>query len=382
MKIFTKIFIFLNLLLFSINSMTFPLIYGRVNISGNYNDLETIYDLEGLNETSIKTDNSDLVSNASRFGIYGEIPTNQNFVGIYQVEYEAISFEEDPSVASLSVYQEKTFKQRNTFIGMKGNFGTIRIGTYDTPLKLAQLDADLFNDLIGDIKTISAGENRNKSSIGYDSPQLTEGLTLHLSLSKEGYSYSSNVVDGNVVYILQMTPLGVAGYYDGGLPLNIGQRNIGTGKSLSLKYDHEKIKLAVASERGSISGFNHNRLGMMIPSGPVTIGLIYTTSKTHNYDSYVNAFDYDAITISLKGNLPDNKGQLKFQYSDSKAYKKLNRIQFGYDYKFSKNFKVFAFYTKNIKEEEDGNPVVAINSFESTYYGIGLEYRFSYLFGK
>ena len=244
----------------------------------------------------------------------------------------------------------------------------------------------MFNDLIGDIKTISAGENRNKSSIGYDSPQLAEGLTLHLSLGKEGYRTTSSfeIGTGKIVRSLFMTPLGefTYGLFAGPVSVASGQGNIGSGKSLSLKYDHKKIKLAVASERGSIKGFDHNRLGMMIPSGPVTIGLIYTTSKTHNYDSYVNAFDYDAISISLKGDLPDNKGQLKFQYSDSSAYKKLSHIQLGYDYKFSNDLKVFAFYTKNMREQEVGNPGVMINSIESTYYGIGLEYRFSYLFGK
>ena len=54
---------------------------------------------------------------------------------------------------------------------MKGSFGTLKLGTHDTPLKLAQLKADLFNDLKGDIKNITDGENKikRKSFVLYSS---------------------------------------------------------------------------------------------------------------------------------------------------------------------------------------------------------------------
>ena len=187
MKIFTKILIYLNLLFFSINSIANHSLYGRINISGNYSDTENITDLGTPSEFSSSTTTGNLVSNASRFGIKGEFNIKDNLVGIYQAEYEAIVLQEEAYGGLYNIHGEETFKQRNTFIGIRGNFGTIRLGTYDSPLKLAQLDVDLFNDLIGDIKNITAGENRNKSSIGYDSPFLTEGLKIHLSFNRRGF---------------------------------------------------------------------------------------------------------------------------------------------------------------------------------------------------
>ena len=395
MKIFIKILIYLNLLFFSINSIANHSLYGRINISGNYSDTENITDLGTPNEFSSSTTMGNLVSNASRFGIKGEFNIKDNLVGIYQAEYEAIVLEEEVYGNLYNIPGEETFKQRNTFIGIQGNFGTIRLGTYDSPLKLAQLDVDLFNDLIGDIKNITAGENRNKSSIGYDSPFLTEGLKIHLSFNREGYSTTTVITrDENGVVTGSytdpyMSPLGEFQYPLGGVSYSRGLKNLGTGKSLSLKYDNEKIKLAVAAERGSKMGLDHNRLGMMIPSGPVMIGLIYTTSKSSNYEEFRYPFDYDAVTLSLKGNLPDQKGELKFQYSDSNAYKNFNRIQLGYDYKFSKDFKVFGFYLRSSRNSEGrvlvnpfGGATPSESSYKSYYFGIGLEYKFSYLFGN
>ena len=146
-KNFLKVLVFL---LISSTAMGMPKIYGKLNLSIDY---------DGGNGAST---NSDLISNASRVGMKGDFEINDKLTGIYQLEYQV-------DVANNS---SSTFKTRNSFLGITGNFGTIRVGTYDTPLKRAGLKADLFNDLRGDIKNITAGENRNSSFLGYESPEL------------------------------------------------------------------------------------------------------------------------------------------------------------------------------------------------------------------
>ena len=51
-------------------------------------------------------------------------------------------------------------------------------GTYDSALKLGQLKVDLFNDTRADIKYILQGENRMNSFVGYESPELIEGMKV------------------------------------------------------------------------------------------------------------------------------------------------------------------------------------------------------------
>ena len=117
------------LVLISMSAISAPKVYGKLNIAVN-NDGS-----DGVNEKEI-----DLVSNASRIGFKGKVDMKNGLTGIYKIEYE-VDITNDNT-------KSKAFNQRNSFVGLKGNFGTLKLGTHDTPLKLAQLKADLFLSLI------------------------------------------------------------------------------------------------------------------------------------------------------------------------------------------------------------------------------------------
>ena len=138
--------IFLSaLVLISMSAISAPKVYGKLNIAVN-NDGS-----DGVNEKEI-----DLVSNASRLGFKGKVDMKNGLTGIYQIEYEIDITSDDLkgpkaltgatlSNNTLSTSSSNTgvkFNQRNSFVGLKGSFGTLKIGTHDTPLKLAQLKAD------------------------------------------------------------------------------------------------------------------------------------------------------------------------------------------------------------------------------------------------
>ncbi len=356
-KNFLKVLVFL---LISSTAMGMPKIYGKLNLSIDY---------DGGNGAST---NSDLISNASRVGMKGDFEINDKLTGIYQLEYQV-------DVANNS---SSTFKTRNSFLGITGNFGTIRVGTYDTPLKRAGLKADLFNDLRGDIKNITAGENRNSSFLGYESPELTKGLSLHLGVSKGAYYETTSCLLHspvtsalgqplkciNLGIISATNPLGAAipSSAISNISVNrITHTSFGKNISFSLVYDIEVIQFALASEQKSAFGFDHNRLGMKIPAGPTKIGLIYTTTKSSR--QYSNDYDYDAYTFSISGKVAEGKGTVKFQYSNSDALVGLEQIQLGYDHKLSDSFKVFTYHT---------NRSVDASNADHAYTGIGLEFKF------
>lgn len=296
------------------SAISAPKVYGKLNMAVN-NDGS-----DGVNEKEI-----DLVSNASRLGFKGKVDMKNGLTGIYQIEYQV-------DVTNDST-KGKTFDQRNSFVGLKGSFGTLKIGTHDTPLKLAQLKADLFNDLKGDIKNVHNGENRIGSFFGYDSPTFGGGVSIHVGVGK--------------------------GKDD--MP-NSGE--FGDNVSVSLKYDIDVIKFAIATEQDSIKGNDNTRLGMMIPAGPVTIGLIYTTTEESN-----GTYENDATTFSIAGKVADGKGKVKFQYgtSDYKGKTGLSQTQIGYDHKLFKGFKILAYHT--IRTEDAADKDVA-------HTGVGFEYKF------
>ena len=319
-----------SLLLISMSAISAPKVYGKLNIALNNNGSD------GVNEKEI-----DLISNSSRLGLKGQLEMQDGLVGLYQIEYQidpvdGHARDEVRGENGEIKVTDSTFTQRNSYVGLKGSFGTLKLGKHDTPLKKASLKVDLFNDLKGDIKNITDGENRITSFLGYDSPVFGGGVSISVSLSK--------------------------GKDDGVVGTDL-DGEFGTNLSASLKYDIEVIQFVIATEKASIKGFDHNRLGMMIPAGPVTIGLIHTTT-----DSTVgNSVDYDATTISIAGKVADGNGRVKFQYGTSDKSAGLTQTQIGYDHKLFKNFKILAYHTVRSQD--------AVNS-DDAHTGLGIEYKF------
>ena len=319
-----------SLLLISMSAISAPKVYGKLNIALNNNGSD------GVNEKEI-----DLISNSSRLGLKGQLEMQDGLVGLYQIEYQidpvdGHARDEVRGENGEIKVTDSTFTQRNSYVGLKGSFGTLKLGKHDTPLKKASLKVDLFNDLKGDIKNITDGENRITSFLGYDSPVFGGGVSISVSLSK--------------------------GKDDGVIGTDL-DGEFGTNLSASLKYDIEVIQFVIATEKASIKGFDHNRLGMMIPAGPVTIGLIHTTTKS----TVGNSVDYDATTISIAGKVADGNGRVKFQYGTSDKLAGLTQTQIGYDHKLFKNFKILAYHTVRSQD--------AANS-DDAHTGLGIEYKF------
>ncbi len=97
-----------------------PTVYGKLWIS-----------IESQNTAS--GTEVDMVSNASRLGIKGSMDFGEGIEAIYQAEYEV-----DPVDGTADESKDRTFKQRNSFVGLKGSMGTIFLGKHDTATKRSQ----------------------------------------------------------------------------------------------------------------------------------------------------------------------------------------------------------------------------------------------------
>lgn len=66
---------------------------------------------------------------------------------------------------------------RDTFVGLRGGFGMVRIGQFDSPFKRARGPANLFGDQVGDMRNLTRVGNgrfdeRNPNTIHYQTPKL------------------------------------------------------------------------------------------------------------------------------------------------------------------------------------------------------------------
>ena len=287
-----------------------PTVYGKLWIS-----------IESQNTAS--GTEVDMVSNASRLGIKGSMDFGEGIKAIYQAEYEV-----DTVDGTADESKDRTFKQRNSFVGLKGSMGTIFLGKHDTATKRSQKKIDLFNDLAGDIKNILQGENRMSDLVGYTTPKIN------------GFSATFNAIKGTE---------------------GLGDDSIGDSTSTSLSYDSENIYIALAFD-SELKGYDSTRLTLQIPFSRSQLGIMFQESEKLSTGK-----EEDGYVISFSQKV-GNKGTLKFQQTESDM--KLDsgkQFSFGYDYKLSSKAKVFYFFT-----DLNGNQ----DSKEKEIHGAGFEYKF------
>jgi len=274
-------------------------------------------------ETS-KGTNSDTESNKSRVGITGDFDLKTDLNMIYQLEYEI-----DPVDGISDESKDKTFKQRNSFLGLKGSYGSIFLGTYDTAFKRSQDNIDLFNDLAGDIKNILQGENRMNDSIVYESP-----------ISARGFSIVLNAVKGFEDRFQE-------------------DKTYSTSISFIHKTKNLYTSIAIDTE---VEGYDSTRFSLQIPFPKIQIGFIYQDTKKLSTGIRENGY-----VLSLSRQFGD-KGTLKFQ--TTKSDMKISsgkQNSFGFDYKLNKKTNIFFFYTDLLSKED---------SIETAITALGFEYDF------
>lgn len=191
--------------------------YGRAHLA-----------LENLNDGD-KYKQTNLSSNSSRLGLRGD-KSFGDLKGIWQIESEVQFNRTDmPSAAADGQGQDKNetnkLATRDTFAGIEGNFGQLKIGKFDTPMKVARASADLFGDQLGDMRNITRTgakfDERPNNIIQYQSPDMS-GVRIALA-----YSPHQNGV-------AQMTSAGV------------NKENAMT--SMSISYNAGNLSAALAQE--------------------------------------------------------------------------------------------------------------------------------------
>ena len=308
-----------------------PEFYGKVNVAQESVQQKDAGNINQLN------------SNASRLGVKGKIALNGGLTGIYQAEFEMFVDDGDKSKTlkgtgegtlesgeDIEVEVKSTgytsLSQRNTFIGVKGGFGEVKAGIFDTPFKASQKKVDLFNDLQGDIKhIISASENREKNSVQYTSPSMA-GLVA--------------TVDH----------------------INSESEAVNNGLSASLAYTRGDIYVAYAYDTEvSGEGVDAARVVAQYKVGAVQLGALWETTEVDGADSVDGWMASAAVKVSGDVTLKAQYGASDIQEEGGVSY------SIGADYKLAKAAKTFVYMTSEESDDESVN---------AQYYGVGLEYKF------
>ena len=262
-------------------------------------------------------------SNASRVGVKDSFKFYKNTEFIYQVEYKF-----DPVEGKADKKKNRIFKQRNSFLGIKGSYGTFFIGTHDTAVKRSSSKVDLFNDLQADIKNILHGENRMQDLLGYKSPIFGGGFTITLNSIKKSESFIDS---------------------------------LGDVTSVSIHYKSDSLYVSLAND-SDVKGYDNTRVSLEMPFNKTKLGFIYQDSKDLS-----SGTEEDGYVVSASRKISKNS-KLKIQLAKSNMKVDSGKqVSIGYDYLLNKNLNLFFFFSDlnentKFKEEEIS--------------AIGFEYKF------
>lgn len=363
-----------------------PTVYGKVNVTLNK------YEFDGIatpTTSYTSLDNWKLESNASRLGVKGDYALAEGLKAVYKLEYE-IYPDSDKQGDGTS-----PFKQRNTYAGLQGSWGTLFAGKNDTPLKATAAETvQLFKDLpLADFKYVMVGENRENNIIQYATPNLS-GFILSLQI-EPGEDSGSKGASGTTS--TSHTNNGILDKY-----------------SAALTYKLNTLYLALADDH-NVNNTNIVRAVGQYGIGPVTVGALwqkadrnYSTTNTGALSGFLTLpsalpgpntttltnplTDFtptgavyksqDAYALSAAWNI-DAWWTIKGQYAHSTAEldsatatysdTTLKNYVFGVDYKLSNNAKVFAYYAAI---DSEGDDVKFDGTLKDKTYAVGWEFKF------
>ncbi|WP_016957227.1 porin [Catenovulum agarivorans] len=311
MKTLSKSILAVSVLGFSAGTLAAdPLtVYGKANLSFQYADAA---------ETA-----TDLKSNASRFGVKGEVELDNGLTAIYQAEF-GVDFADES--------KEKNVTARNQYVGLKGGFGQVRLGRMDTALKLAQGKVDLFNDYNADIKNLFEGENRESDSVTYISPSFS------------GFSFGATYIthEENDQSFADSAGVSAAVMYG---DAKLKKSKVYAAIAVDNDVDNHDIIRAVYNQK-----FGAFKLGAVVQREESSDG-------TGDADTGVMVNGaYSAGKLTYK---------LQYQTLDDKANDlRVDTISAGVDYKLGDATKLFAWYTT---EEKGG---------DTNTLAVGIEHKF------
>ena len=307
-----------------------------VNLSAD----TTLYGKAHIAVTATDTDgqesNNELESRASRFGIKGKKDLNDNLQAIYQWETE-VKWDGD------TVDGDKLqLKSRNTYVGLKGNFGTIKAGIHDTPMKQAEGKIDLFSDredINNVLKNYLDTQEREKNFLGYYSPKMGQVQFNIATMQGKadgndlGDAWSSSVVYGDKK--LKKSNVYAALAYDSDVD---AKDSNAIRFAAATKFD--KLKVGLILEQADRSGYE--KQNRYVVSGA------YKINKNTLLLQHVNAEE----ALLDDGSLGTRSDKVK-------------QTTVGLDHKLGDNTKIYGTASIYTKGEVDSNK-----------YALGIEHKF------
>lgn len=274
--------------------------------------------------------NMNVSDNASRLGFKGSKDVGGDLKANFQIE--ATVHLDSGGVAQITsrtdsggdtVTDQTGFRgwlnNRNSYVGLSGGFGEIRIGTHDTPFKDVRSKIDVFGDRVGDFRNLTQGwDRRFNNSVYYISPKLGGVATLSAM-------YSTNT---------GATATGATGNDTGGLSLSVQF----VAGSANVWVAHESHNFVDSSDESGM------RVGAKMGFGAANVGLFY-----HSLSDLGGVSGTDTDLVGANVAFKMGKNILKAQYAmvDPEGNNNdADMMVVGFDHSLNKSTTIYAMYAQ------------------------------------
>ena len=289
-----------------------------------------------MNDSSVpNSDNYTVNSNASRLGFKGSEDLGNGLKAIYQIEMQ---FNSDGGTAQVGTAGFSA--QRNTFVGLSGDWGTAVVGKHDTPAKIAfyATGNEVLGDSILDLNGGVAGvftEVRANNAIAYVSPSFS------------GFSVAAAVVPGEETVAANGANAadGIADNYSVGLMYS------GFGLKAGIGYEnlHEQVP---APGWGNGDDQEMIQAGASYTFNNFSVGAQYESDDNYQANT---GFDYEAWALTAKAKFGNNAVSAIYTTSETKnnlgaTTSDTDGWGLAAEHNFSKRTKVYVAYAT---EEDD-----------------------------
>ncbi len=269
-------------------------LYGQMHISVDYLDAkDTVGSAAG-----------NVSSNSSILGFRGKQAIDEQLSVGWQLE------------STVDVVNTGWVMDRDSFLSLTGNWGTLRSGQFDTPMKILRNRTDFFSNQLGDARNIVHTahlplDRRLKNSVAYQTPVMGGGFIGNIQ-------YSANTAAGG------------------------SQDTDNAALSASLEYKADSFWLAIAHDdtRKNTGDQNATRVAAYYDWPRVRVSVLYQDMEDAVLDS-------SAFGGGVRAKLT-NKVALKGQYyqyeADDAADSGAHLIAAGTDYNYSSNLRFYLNY--------------------------------------
>lgn len=279
-----------------------------------------------------ETSSNEIKSNASRIGFKSgkEMANGMTVSGQAEFQIDYVG-DKDKEGAFIDL--------RNTYVGLKGGFGEVRVGIHDSPHKISTAKLDPFGDTYADYNSIITRDARLKNAIAY---------------------------------MNQFGNVGMAAAYHAGADTVTGE-NKESATSIMVNYSGGPLYASVAVESMSDTVVGDlksaTKLGVGYGIGPVYLGLVHQTlsfdgNKKDETESYLSAKFKASDVIDIKAAYGMRDDDLPGDDAVLSAI--------GMDYKMDKDAKIYVLYANG----SDGGLSKGGLKGDASALAMGIEYKF------